>query len=57
MTTSRLVQRALEAIRRTLRRHPELRQRTADYFAGDLPGREDDEDEEHEKDTPHQGKG
>lgn len=31
------VQRALERIRRTLRTHPELAERTRDYLAGELP--------------------
>jgi hypothetical protein len=47
------VQRALAAIRRTLRRYPELRERTADYLAGELPEGTADHDDK-EKD-PHRG--
>jgi hypothetical protein len=48
-----LVQRALAAIRRTLRRYPELRERTADYLAGNLPEgtTDNDEKEGRDKDT------
>ena len=46
------VRRALDVIRRTLRRHPELRQRTADYFAGELPEGTDHDEEER---APHRG--
>jgi len=41
-----LVRRTLDIIRRTLRRHPELRQRTADYLDGTLAEGTDHDEEE-----------
>jgi hypothetical protein len=45
-STTALVRRALSNIEATLREHPEIAERTADYFAGRLP----------EKGTDEQGK-
>jgi hypothetical protein len=41
-----LLRRALDIIRRTLRNHPELRERTADYLDGRLPEGTPDHDKE-----------
>jgi len=47
------IQRALGRIRRILTDHPELRERTRDYLAGDLPERKDTDDDP--QDQEHRG--